>query len=162
MTLVDVASALGASGNTLNKVLTGNSFANTLQGLDGNDTVFGLGGNDFLYGNAGNDSLAGGAGADQFRFVTTGEGVDTIGDFAPGTDKLYVVATNFGLVAGAAATVVVNGLPTTGAGTSVYTSASGLLQFDRDGNGTTHTAVSLATLVTKPATLAPADIVLGS
>jgi Ca2+-binding RTX toxin-like protein len=95
--------------------------------------------------------------------VTAAEGVDRIEDFSSAAgDKIEVVAANFGLVAGAAATVVVNGLPTTSGGTFVYTSASGLLQFDRDGNGMAHTAVSLATLVTKPASLAPTDIVLGT
>jgi Ca2+-binding RTX toxin-like protein len=174
-------SAVSGTGNALANTLSGSGGANHLLGLDGNDTIFagsgndtldggsgndslsGQDGNDTLTGGAGNDTLRGGNGADRFRFVTTGDGVDRIEDFSSAAgDRIAVVAANFGLVAGAAATLVVNGLPTTGAGTFVYTSASGLLQFDRDGNGTTHTAVSLATLVTRPATLAPGDIVLGS
>jgi Ca2+-binding RTX toxin-like protein len=175
-------SAVKGSGNAAANTLSGSAGANHLLGLGGNDTIFagsgsdtldggdgadslsGQDGNDTLIGGAGNDTLRGGNGADRFRFVTPapGEGVDRIEDFSSAAgDKILVVAANFGLVAGAAATVVVNGLPTTGAGTFVYTSASGLLQFDADGNGI-GAAVSLATLVTKPAMLAPADIVLGS
>ena len=48
-------SAINATGNTLNNVLTGNSGANLLTGLGGNDTLNGGNGNDTLLGNVGND-----------------------------------------------------------------------------------------------------------
>ncbi len=173
--------AVRGTGNALANTIIGSVGANLLSGLDGGDTIYagsgsdtldggdgadllsGQDGDDTLIGGAGNDTLRGGSGADQLRFVTPGEGVDRIEDFSSvAGDKILVVAANFGLVAGAEATLVVNGLPTTGAGTFIYTSASGLLQFDRDGNGTAHTAVSLATLVTSPPSLVPQDIVLGT
>jgi Ca2+-binding RTX toxin-like protein len=164
-------SAVNGTGNAAANTLSGSPGANRLLGLDGGDTIYGgagadtleggngadllsgQDGNDTLTGGAGNDTLRGGNGADRFRFVTPapGEGVDRIEDFSSAAgDKIAVVAANFGLVAGAAATLVVNGAPTTGTETFVYTSASGLLLFDADGNGG-GAAVSLATLVGKPA-----------
>jgi Ca2+-binding RTX toxin-like protein len=60
---------------------------------------------DLADGLAGADRLNGGAGAEQFRFVTSAEGTDTLVRFVSGTDKLVVVAANFGPVAGAAVTL---------------------------------------------------------
>ncbi len=153
--------AIAGTGNPLANTIGGNPGANAIDGGAGDDTLNGFDGNDTLTGGEGADRLSGGNGADRFRFVTRAEGGDTITDFASGADQIEVVAANFGLVAGAAATLVVNGLPGTGGGTFIYTSASGLLEFDADGNGG-GAAVSLATLSNRPPTLVPADIVLGS
>jgi hypothetical protein len=92
--------------------------------------------------------------------VTTGEGTDTITDFAGGSDKIVIVAANFGLVAGNTANLVVNGNPSSGAAVFLYTSATGSLAFDVDGNGA-GPAVPLALLSNKPATMLPGDVVLG-
>jgi hypothetical protein len=154
------AAAISGTGNALANVISGNAAANTIDGGAGNDTISGGDGNDALTGGSGADRLTGGLGADSFRFVTTGEGGDTITDFVAGTDKILVVAANFGLTAGAAATLVVNGAPATGTPTFVYIHYTGELGFDIDGNGTA-AAVPLALLSTRPA-ITPADIVLGS
>jgi Ca2+-binding RTX toxin-like protein len=86
--------ARSVGGNALGNHITGNSVDNGLAGGGGNDTLLGGLGNDTLAGEAGNDVLEGGpgadrlnggAGADQFRFVTTGDGPDTIVDFLSGT-----------------------------------------------------------------------------
>jgi trimeric autotransporter adhesin len=60
-------SAINATGNDLDNVLTGNSNVNTLSGGVGSDTLNGLAGNDILNGGAGNDTLNGGAGNDNMR-----------------------------------------------------------------------------------------------
>jgi Ca2+-binding RTX toxin-like protein len=152
--------AISGTGNGLGNTITGNAAANAIDGGTGNDTLSGFDGNDTLTGGAGNDRLTGGNGVDRFRFVTTGEGIDTITDFASGSDKIHIVAVNFGLVSGAAARLVVNGSPNSSAATFVYTSATGSLVFDADGNGA-GAAATLALLSTKPATLLQTDIVLG-
>jgi Ca2+-binding RTX toxin-like protein len=159
LTLAGTA-AINGTGNTLANTITGTPAANAVDGGAGDDTLSGFDGNDTLTGGAGNDRLTGGNGADRFRFVTTGEGTDTITDFAGGSDKIHIVAANFGLVSGAAARLVVNGSPNSSAATFVYTSATGSLVFDADGNGA-GAAATLALLSTKPATLLQTDIVLG-
>lgn len=67
--------------------LSGLGGNDVLQGRVGADSLFGGSGDDTLTGGAGSDSLTGGAGADRFVFAT-GDGADTIGDFAVGLDKL--------------------------------------------------------------------------
>jgi Ca2+-binding RTX toxin-like protein len=133
----------------------------TVTGTAGHDVLGGSVGDDTLTGGAGNDVLTGSDGADQFRFVTTGEGVDTISDFACGIDKIQVVAANFGLVPGGSANLVVDGSPGSNAAAFVYDSQTGILAFDADGNGV-GAALTLATLANKPPTLLPADVVLGA
>mgnify|MGYP001052323563 CR=1 FL=1 len=114
LTLAGTADTNG-TGNALANVITGTAAANAMDGGAGADTLSGADGNDTLTGGAGSDRLTGGNGADRFRFVTTGDGVDTITDFASGTDKIAIVAANFGLVAGGTANLVVNGNPSSAA-----------------------------------------------
>jgi Ca2+-binding RTX toxin-like protein len=134
--------AIDGTGNAGTNVISGNLAANVITG------------------GAGADTLRGGEGADSFRFVLPDDGVDTLVDFTSGEDKIVVVAGNFGLLAGSTANLVVNGIPSSGAAVFLYTSATGSLAFDADGNGP-GAAVPLALLSNKPPTLAPADIVLG-
>ena len=155
------SNAINGTGNWQANVIIGNVAANTLGGGTGNDTLSGFDGNDMLTGGAGNDRLSGGNGADRFRFVTTGDGVDTITDFASGTDKIAIVAANFGLVSGSTANLVVNGTPTSGAAVFLYTSATGSLAFDPDGIGP-QAAVTLATLANRPPAFNAGDILVGN
>lgn len=83
LSLMQGSSAVYATGNALDNVISGNQLDNKLVGLDGNDTLRGMLGNDFLNGGAGNDmlqgkedndTLMGGAGADQ---LYGGTGNDT-------------------------------------------------------------------------------------
>jgi len=146
------SAAINGTGNTVANAITGNTGANTLSGGDGADT---------LTGGLGADTLTGGTGADTFRFVTTGDGSDTITDFVSGTDKIYIVAANFGLKAGAGANLVINGSPSTTAAAFVYSTATGILSFDSDGNRS-GAATQLATLSNKPTGFKSSDFVLGA
>ena len=67
---------------------------------------------------------------------------------------------NFELVAGSMANLFVDADPTSGAAAFIYTSASGSLAFDSDGNRPL-AATPLALLSNKPATLMPSDFVIG-
>jgi hypothetical protein len=64
---------------------TGNSLGNALTGNSGNNTLSGQGGNDRIAGGSGKDVLTGGAGHDTFVFKT-GYGKDTVTDFENGKD----------------------------------------------------------------------------
>lgn len=139
--------------------LDGGSGNDLLRGDFGADVLIGGTGNDTLEGGTGADALTGGTGLDQFRFAAATVGIDTIADFASGLDDIVVTAANFGLTAGAAARVVVNGAATTASGTFLYNSTSGALSFDADGTGA-GAAVQFAILANKPATLVAGDFVL--
>ena len=129
-------------GSAFDDTLTGDGFANTLAG------------------GIGNDLLTGGDGADVFKFLTTGEGVDSLTDFTSGSDRIAVVSPNFGgLPVGVldASRLLTAGTPlTTGDAVFIYDTNSGALAFDADGNGAGAT-VQIATF-TSPTTLLASDI----
>ncbi|MBR4152723.1 MAG: hypothetical protein IKT98_07155 [Selenomonadaceae bacterium] len=85
-------------GDDGNDLLSGGKGNDTLRGGEGNDLLFGehgrdklygAAGNDTLCGNKGNDSLWGGDGADVFVYES-GDGTDTIFDYAAGEDKIFL------------------------------------------------------------------------
>ena len=61
----------------------------SLYGHDGDDVLTGGGGDDFIVSGIGDDFLTGGDGSDFFVF-TAGTGSDTVQDFVPGEDTLYI------------------------------------------------------------------------
>ncbi|MEY9591315.1 Ca2+-binding RTX toxin-like protein [Bradyrhizobium yuanmingense] len=99
------STALTASGNALDNVITGNSGNDVLFGEDGNDTLLGGTGDDVLQGNAGNDIFDGQGGQ---NWITTGSGQDTlifnaasgylqVDDFSDGNDKINMRGTGITL-----------------------------------------------------------------
>jgi Ca2+-binding RTX toxin-like protein len=78
------STAINATGNGGDNILTGNDGNNKLDGGDGADTLDGGKGNDTLTGGAGADSMAGGAGNDTY---VVGNAGDAIGEGpSEGTD----------------------------------------------------------------------------
>lgn len=69
-------------------VLIGLKLVKTLQGSAGRDTLSGTPGDDAIHGGPGADVLSGGGGADLFVFDSLRDGVDTITDFEPGSDRI--------------------------------------------------------------------------
>jgi Ca2+-binding RTX toxin-like protein len=123
--------AINGTGNALNNKITGNTAANTLDGAAGNDTLTGEAGVDrFLY-----DTNA--------VFATSAVGIDTITDFAVGTDKIVLDKTTFTAlqsVAGNAFSVVsdfaivsADSLAGASSGLIVYSSATDNLFYNPDG-----------------------------
>ena len=103
-----------------------------------------------LTGGAGADTLTGGTGADVFFFATPTDGGDTITDFVSGTDTIELTSANFaGLPVGAlAASRFVSGsapVATDGSAVFLYSTASGQLVFDTNGNAAGGTTL-IATL----------------
>jgi serralysin len=142
--------AINGTGNTLANTIIGNGAANTLNGSSGNDT---------LIGGLGNDTLSGGTGSDVFVFNSaTANNLDTILDFATGTDKIQLSKSIF---ADLAATVnltesafwsaagAVKGNDATDR--VVYNTTTGALYYDADGSGS-GASVQIALLGTSTTT----------
>ena len=103
--LFNGATAFTGNGNALANRLTGGNGADILNGLAGNDTLIGGAGNDKLLGGEGDDSLTGGDGNDTITggsgadtiVLDSRVGVDTVTDFASGTDKLALSQAVFAI-----------------------------------------------------------------
>ncbi len=125
----------GGSGND---TLNGGGDNDLLYGGSGNDTLNGGGGTDTLNGGIGNDTMTGGGQADIFVFNTDLRltGIDTITDFASGTDKIQLSASIFSaFTAGGGVGAIATSLASNG-GNIVYESSLGALYYDA--NGGTH------------------------
>ncbi|MDD5754296.1 MAG: M10 family metallopeptidase C-terminal domain-containing protein, partial [Methylococcales bacterium] len=121
---------------------TGNELANMLIGNASNNALDGMAGNDVLEGGKGNDKLTGGSGKDTFvfnmndydfmgDFAPRAQNLDTITDFAKGTDIIKLSAA-FGLNGFVA---VVNLKQSAGDANLIYDNATRALYFDADGMG---------------------------
>jgi Ca2+-binding RTX toxin-like protein len=126
--------------------IAGGAGADSLSGGVANDQLSGGLGNDRLSGGPGLDTLIGGEGADWFIFDSTSgtNNVDSIRDFAPGTDKIALSATFYKNFKGSAA-----GSPITadnlvaGPGAKaldrndylIWDTTAGTLSYDADGSG---------------------------
>ncbi len=82
-------------GSTHNDTLQGSTASNRIEGNDGNDGLYGHSGDDTITSGAGADYLEGGGDNDVFRFFSAidssvATGVDYIGDFTQGQDKIDV------------------------------------------------------------------------
>lgn len=150
-------------GNNGVDILIGGAENDNLNGGAENDNLIGGTGNDILVGGAGRDILTGDAGVDTFSFLNATEGADIITDFAAGSDKFRVDASNFGggLTPGSAITAeqfVLGTAATTAAHRFIYDNLRGNLYFDIDGTGAT-AQVMLGNLSGQPA-IANTDILV--
>jgi len=161
--LVNVNKILGtADSNTL----IAGAGADSISGLAGNDILSGGAGNDTLVGGAGSDVLTGGEGADRFVFdslVKAGGDVDTVTDFASGSDTIALAGSVFTALRGDSDLsdnlwVTTSTNPATARSNLVFDPQSGVLSYDPDGSGPAN-SIAICTLVgvTK---LAPSDLVM--
>lgn len=137
---------VGAEGNDTLYGDAGNDF---LAGDAGNDVLYGGAGNDYLFGDLGKDTLYGGDGSDVFGFdkALSAANVDTIKDFAIGTDKIALDHTIFSAFAEGVAvssdqfSVVSSVANLKGNGFLTYCTANDTLYYDSNGLGTGDLAV---------------------
>jgi len=87
----------GQSVGVVGQILTADNITgDVLTGGTGIDYLFGNDGDDTLQGGSGADVLKGGSGSDTFYFAT-GDGGDSIQDFASGIDQIQINGTDFGI-----------------------------------------------------------------
>jgi len=114
----------------------GDSGSDVLIGGTGDDSISGGSGDDRIAGGANEDLLFGGSGDDQFQFAKLNDGVDTIGDFTRGDDKLAFDASGFaGMTADFALVVGDDPTATAAKGTFLFDTDSHRLFWDADGSG---------------------------
>lgn len=108
-------------------LLIGLSLVKTLSGSTGRDAIAGTAGDDVITGGEQSDTLTGGAGRDVFVYNSTRDGLDTITDFLPGTDRLDLSALLSSMGANSASAL-------SGGYIRLVTTAAGLqVQVDADG-----------------------------
>jgi Ca2+-binding RTX toxin-like protein len=147
-----------ATGDNIEFLETTNSALTTALNLTGNEiaqTITGNAAANILNGKGGNDILSGGVGADQFVFDTTLNGttnVDTLKSFSS-IDKIVLdndVFTGLGTAFTASEFRVVKTGTSFGSVDAsdniIYFETTGQLYYDRDGSGTTYSAVLFAEL----------------
>ena len=166
---------IGRSGNDH---LFGNDGSDTVYGDQGDDDLSGGSGNDFLIGGAGSDrlnggqgsdTLVGGSGSDTFIFDTglnRQKNTDTIVDFVVDQDKIELDQTIFsslpeeGSLFSEYFLASATGAAGDGNDYLLYSTTSGALLYDADGNGQ-GVAVEFASLASKPE-LTAKDFVIAS
>jgi len=139
----DSSDVINAQGG--NDTVSGLSGDDLLRGEAGNDTLLGGDGDDTLMGGAGNDTLTGGRGNDvcTFRserpFVAADFGLDTITDFAVGSDRIALSRTSFTALTSAIAgplsstefaTVTSEAAAAISSAIFVYNTSNGVLSFN--------------------------------
>ena len=149
-TIINDDNTRNQQGTNGNSVLLGKNYSDYLTGGTGNDILNGAGNSDYLTGAAGNDTLTGGSGGDTFFFANANLGIDTITDFTPNEDTIFISASGFGsgLIAGNPLTqtqFILGSSATSASQRFIYNSTNGALSFDGDGNGL-GTAKQIATL----------------
>ncbi len=156
-----VSATTAVIGSKANETLAGAPGDSLLLGQAGNDALSGGSGRDVLVGGRGVDTLTGGAEADAFRFTSLKKpGTDSITDFLPGTDRIEVLGSVFGLAPGAlsAAALVIGPTATAAAPQFLYDAATGLLRFDA--NGTAAGGVTEIAILAGAPALAASDILV--
>jgi len=126
--------------------VVGTDVSQTLTGTAGVDSLSARGGHDRLFGKGGNDTLSGGDGQDKFVFDTAPNGgnVDTITDFARGSDRIYLdnaVFSKLGSAGSISSPNVLNSSFFEGDGSAddsndfvLYNRSSGDLYYDTNGS----------------------------
>jgi Ca2+-binding RTX toxin-like protein len=161
--LVNVSKIVGTADNN---TLTAGEGADSIMGLAGNDELNGGPGNDTLVGGLGDDQLTGGDGQDRFVFeraIKEGGNVDTVTDFASGSDTIALTGSVFAALRGDSDLsdnlwLTNSSNAPTARSYLVFDAQSGVLSYDPDGSGPAN-SIAICTLVgvTK---LAPSDLVM--
>jgi VCBS repeat-containing protein len=115
-------------GNEIANNIYGNAGANFLDGKAGTDQLTGYGGADIF-------NLSEVGAIDQNNLNPTSSSVDTIVDFTPGVDKIRLDTTRIQGILGMSGIFETGAAATNASTRLLYDPATGLLSYDRDGNG---------------------------
>ena len=148
------------TGSNFSDTLVGSSANNVLNGGAGNDMLVGGRGNDLLVGGLGADTLLGGSGADRFVFSvsseSSGSGIDRIGDFQRGQDKIDVSSIVLDTAASKDADFMFIGAAAFSKAVGEIRMASGAIHGDVDGDG----VADFSVLISGVTSLATSDFIL--
>jgi trimeric autotransporter adhesin len=154
-------SLINGTGNGDSNKLIGNSAANSLLAGAGNDTLTGGAGNDILTSGTGNDKFTFDSNA---AFTSSGLGIDQIGDFASGTDKIVLDQTTFTALTNLStqfAEVATDALASTSSALIVYSTATDNLFYNQNGTAAGYgTGAQFADLQEENTTLIASDFEL--
>jgi Ca2+-binding RTX toxin-like protein len=121
-------------------VVVGLNLLKRIGGTSGRDTITGTAGDDVIHGGEGADTVTTGTGRDVLVYTSLRDGLDTVTDFTPGSDRIDLSAllASIGVQAEQALSQGVVRLVATSAGTQV--------QIDTDGSAGPTAARPLALL----------------
>ncbi len=109
-------------------VVLGLNLVKRLHGTAGRDTLVGSAGDDSLNGGLGADTLTGGPGRDSFVYTSLRDGIDSVTDFQPGSDRIDLAALLASLGISSATALTGGHVVCTPAGSAA------VLNIDPDGN----------------------------
>jgi len=127
-------------GGTAPDTLAGGGGRDWLYGGSNGDVLKGRAGQDTLYGGRGADKLIGGPGNDRFVFKEALDSmkIDTIVDFTPGHDQIWLSRSDFGGIGGegtlSASAFHVGAAAADAGDRIIYNDANGDLIYDANGN----------------------------
>ncbi len=142
----DIGTPSAVSGTIINDDGTRSPIS-----TNGNDVITSNNRTGVIAGGSGKDLLIGGSGADIFDYQAPNEGLDTIRDFNPTDDLIFVRGSSFegGLIRGTLLSeqFFIGSAATSSSQRFIYNSFTGNLLYDKDGSGITP-PLQLATLNT--------------